>query len=229
MIECTNCKNDFIPSKPERKFCSWECYLDSKKRPSYVCHVCDKVFTPNRKPKNLDKPACSRRCSGIAGRKEILLNCDNCGKSIKRRPSELVGKDNFYCSRGCAFMGYSERYKGPNSPRYNPELSDEERVRNRKYPEYLSWRARVYERDFYTCQKCLDDTGGNLVAHHIYNFSEYPELRTVDSNGITLCESCHKEFHDTYGYTKNDREQLNHFMADNTERSLLETGGTCND
>lgn len=48
----------------------------------------------------------------------------------------------------------------------------------------------VFERDKYTCQ-CCGKHGGNLNAHHLYNFSERKDLRYDVSNGITFCEACH--------------------------------------
>lgn len=61
--------------------------------------------------------------------------------------------------------------------------------------EYKKWRKTVFARDNYTCQICGDNQGGNLRAHHIKPYSEYPELRHDVDNGITLCENCHIKLH----------------------------------
>lgn len=61
--------------------------------------------------------------------------------------------------------------------------------------EYKRWRFDVFSRDKFTCQECGDDRGGNLNAHHIKSFATHPELRFEVSNGVTLCESCHKGKH----------------------------------
>lgn len=57
--------------------------------------------------------------------------------------------------------------------------------------EYKNWREEVFKRDNHTCQFCLI-RGGELNAHHIRPFALFPALRFDISNGITLCESCHK-------------------------------------
>lgn len=61
--------------------------------------------------------------------------------------------------------------------------------------EYKRWRFDVYARDEFTCQECGDNKGGNLHAHHIKSFADYPELRFEVSNGITLCKDCHETLH----------------------------------
>lgn len=75
----------------------------------------------------------------------------------------------------------------------------------------IDWRNEVYKRDDYTCQKCGDNTGGNLEAHHKNHLSDLiRELNIIDiidaienkdlwdiDNGITLCNDCHIETHKT--------------------------------
>lgn len=61
--------------------------------------------------------------------------------------------------------------------------------------EIRLWREAVFARDNWTCQNCGDKRGGNLQAHHIKHFSEYPELATSIENGITLCRRCHAKEH----------------------------------
>lgn len=66
--------------------------------------------------------------------------------------------------------------------------------RSRNTPEYIAWRTAVFERDKYTCQRC-GKRGVRLEAHHVKPWAEYPEFRYDVSNGITMCEKCHKGEH----------------------------------
>lgn len=91
---------------------------------------------------------------------------------------------------------------------YNPNLTDEERERKRNTLENKAFRLSVFERDKFKCQKCGDDKGNNLQAHHILNHWKYKDLRYDVNNGITLCEDCHKDFHKRFGYRENNLEQL---------------------
>lgn len=58
--------------------------------------------------------------------------------------------------------------------------------------EARQWRSDVLERDNNTCQICYQH-GGDLNAHHIRRWIDYPELRYDIDNGITLCVDCHFE------------------------------------
>ena len=69
----------------------------------------------------------------------------------------------------------------------------------------------VYLRDGYRCRKC-HVYGGKLNVHHIRNFSSEKTLRTIVSNGITLCLQCHKEFHKLYGVKNNTVGQIKQFL-----------------
>lgn len=65
--------------------------------------------------------------------------------------------------------------------------------RNFSDPEYKKWRKKVYSRDRYTCKMC--GSKKQLQAHHIKRWSQYPTLRFIISNGITLCKICHKNIY----------------------------------
>jgi len=112
--------------------------------------------------------------------------------------------------RDCHF----ESIKGENSPHWNPELTDKERYERRKYPEYKEWRTKVYERDNYTCQCCGDNKGHNLVAHHLNSHDWAKSERTDVDNGLTLCDVCHTDYHNIYGYGDNTKEQFDEYLEE---------------
>lgn len=65
-------------------------------------------------------------------------------------------------------------------------------IRNTK--DYRIWRKNVFIRDNFTCQHC-GRTNIKLHAHHIKQFSQFPELRFNINNGISLCKNCHDRIH----------------------------------
>jgi len=121
--------------------------------------------------------------------------CD-CGEVIQVRGWHLTSGHSSSC--GCS--------------RRNSKLTDKERrlnrIKKRSCPGYKEWRTEVFQRDSFTCQKCKGKAGGNLAAHHIEGYANNPELRTELSNGVTLCEDCHKDYHHIHGYNKSSRRKF---------------------
>ena len=103
------------------------------------------------------------------------------------------------------------KISGENSPHFKPHLTEEHRLVGRNSKTLREWRKKVFERDDYICFKC-NKRGGELNAHHINSYGKYPKQREVVTNGLTLCEICHKDFHDKYGYGDNDVTQLIDWM-----------------
>lgn len=214
---CINCKqikplNKFGYDKRRNTYstvCNKCRYEQSKKRHLLKCKQCGKDFRTNRKTASF----CSVKCRCESKKKaKLKVKCAYCGEYFERLESQFNGKNYKFCSVECKNKGESLFYSGINSHSYNHNKSLEDRLKERKYIEYYEWREEVYKRDNHTCQCCKDNKGGNLVAHHILNYSEYEELRTNIDNGITLCKTCHKNFHDIYGYKNNTLEQLNDFL-----------------
>lgn len=113
--------------------------------------------------------------------------------------------------RGCQECFFLSQ-KGEGSHSYRPDKPEELRVKQRSITNYKSWRISVLERDKYTC-RCCEEVGGKLIAHHIFSYKENPDLRVDISNGITLCEKDHLEFHKIYGRKNNTQEQLDEFIS----------------
>lgn len=107
----------------------------------------------------------------------------------------------------------SLRYRGPLHHSWNPLKSDQERKIGRNVSGYRMWKRQVFERDGHRCLCC--GSAEKLIAHHVLNFAQYPELRTDVENGVSLCRSCHASFHSTYGVKDNNARQLLEFFAVN--------------
>ena len=56
---------------------------------------------------------------------------------------------------------------------------------------YREWMLGVKSRDDWKCKINNGDCNGRLESHHILNWKDYPELRYVKENGITLCHAHH--------------------------------------
>lgn len=66
-------------------------------------------------------------------------------------------------------------------------------MRNFKDPQYVAWRKKVYQRDGFKCQWPHCNLKQRLNAHHIKNWANFPGLRFVVENGITLCKYHHDQ------------------------------------
>lgn len=155
----------------------------------------------------------------------------NKGGHLTKEWKEKIGKANKVALLGriCSEehkLNVSKGLKKIMTPEYRKILGDAHRgekgsnwkggitpkiLRIRNSVETVLWREAVFARDHWTCQK----TGikkGPLNAHHIKNFAEFPELRFAISNGITLSEKSHQEFHKKYGRKNNTEKQLIEFL-----------------
>lgn len=110
-----------------------------------------------------------------------LCKCD-CGGVISARGTHLRRGETVSCHHGMTL--------------------DDMKARNSL--GYKEWRKDVFERDNYTCQKCGKEGNGDLNAHHIKSFANFPDERFNIENGITLCINCHKET-DNYAGKSNNR------------------------
>jgi len=104
------------------------------------------------------------------------------------------GASNIYCSDACKQA----------CPIYGRQINIDHTKRYREMQHIF--RNKILERDNYTCQKC-GETEGKLHAHHINpHYVEYDAMAL--ENGITLCETCHKEIHARRGCTAWDIHNL---------------------
>jgi 5-methylcytosine-specific restriction endonuclease McrA len=90
--------------------------------------------------------------------------------------------------------------------------------RRNQTPEFMAWSLAVRERDKHTCQCCGSRQRNRRlynVAHHIESWDINEDKRFLIDNGLTLCKRCHKKFHKTYGFGKNNSKQLEMFIEEN--------------
>lgn len=134
---------------------------------------------------------------------KVWVICPICGKS------KLTDVRSIGANKSCACQRCTIKH-GKESPKYNPNLTDEEREENRDTLDHINWRTQVYKRDNYTCRYC-GNQGHRLNAHHLAGYNWCKEKRLEVSNGVTLCKKCHIKFHSEYGGKNNTIEQFETF------------------
>lgn len=192
------------------KYCSRKCfYISEKNKPGSFWgkkHTAEHIALLRTKTGN--------KGSGWKGGR-TKIKCKKCGKEILRYPSQI----KFYCSQKCygeARIGKIRDYKGKLYGNKNPSWKGGiTPMRERIYHsiKYRKWRQDVFIRDNFACQRCGNNTGSNLEAHHnkksfsrfleevkkylpLFNLYDGAMLYTPLwdlSNGITLCKKCHKK------------------------------------
>lgn len=78
--------------------------------------------------------------------------------------------------------------RGPDHPMWMGGRTTADRVERLRFRR--SMQKTIFARDNYTCQIC-NAYGGDIQVDHIKGWSQYPELRFVESNCRTLCMACH--------------------------------------
>lgn len=177
---CQKCGVVFNNNFPNAKYCTQECYMNTKRRKEYTnCESCNKIIHKRA----LNTRFCSQKCFR-KGHYEVR-NCIYCNTKIKV-PNSIINRGNKagnFCSQLCV-NSYRVGNENPNwrgGQVYNS---------NKKNAALKILRPIIRERDNYTCQKCgLNKKGTILDVHHIipYRLTQNNEL----DNLILLCHSCH--------------------------------------
>ena len=216
---CTRC-NKILPLKQfgkNKKMLDGtenQCKKCRSKKYTHICKICGVEFINDKK----NSIYCSRECRGLNDRKRIKYKCDYCGKECSMKKSHYENRKYRFCSVECMGEWRKGKFCRENSPRWNPNKTDEERVTKREYQEYYEWHDCVFKRDNYTC--IISGERNNIVAHHLYSYNKYKKLRTDINNGVTISEDLHKEFHSKYGYGNNTLEQFKEFYKEKTGKDF---------
>lgn len=157
-------------------------------------------------------------------REFVDVECDYCNNILKRRYyqyTSTVAYNNglFYC-KNCSSKA---QISGKKSVRWDFNKTTEERENGRNYQEYNDFIKRVLARDNYTCQCCGKKSEADMQVHHLDGYNWCVDKRIDDTNAITLCSSCHSNFHATYGKGNNTKEQFEEWIG-KTIKLLKYTG-----
>lgn len=138
-----------------------------------------------------------------------LPNCKMCNNKIS-----VYKNSNQYNTGIC-----QKCYNGEVTKRWNPNLESEIRLKGRTVnPNYRVWRKEVLLKNGNVCTVC--ESVENLVVHHLNSFTKNKMQRTDISNGVVVCNNCHKTFHKLYGYTNNTKEQFEEYLLNLTQNGI---------
>lgn len=173
------------------------------------CPECQKInhYDVSKVQRIIKDRGCTLLSNTYVDRNASLEYIASCGHN------ETITLDKFLAGHGtlckkCA-LPKAERHFN-----YNPDLTDEDRQRrDMQNGEFRIIRRKAFSRDGYKCSICGDSRGGNLVAHHLESWNMSVDKRFELDNLVTLCESCHKMFHQKYGFGYNTEEQYKEFVG----------------
>ena len=124
---------------------------------------------------------------------QIYCRCV-CGKTTIVKATDV--RNGTVESCGCVFLSKLRGQVGSKNPRYNHNMTDDERQQQelrRKSGENRAWKASVKEHFGSHCFLC--GSTENIHVHHVESFREHPELRYNVQNGVCLCKKCHFNYH----------------------------------
>lgn len=146
---------------------------------------------------------------------KVRVKCDNlsCCEEYELNYQQYLNQTHdgkIYCKK-CA---NTILHSGENHPRWKTDKTQEEREKDRKSnSKYTDFVKKVMTRDNHTCKCCNKKLNHNGVVHHLDGWDNFKEKRYDESNGITLCKICHKNFHSIYGYGNNTKEQFEEWIG----------------
>lgn len=187
-----------------------------------LCRTCGVEFNCPRSHQSPFGNHCSKACYNASRRVEASVVCEVCGKTVKRKPSQIKLSKRHFCSPECRAVGTRnrirrecewcgkvlERIPGWQNDRHFCSRSCAGHGTQKIGPENRNWKGghsytqrrrgsawkkAVKQAAGKACQVC--GAKNDLHAHHILPYADYPEHRYDLSNGVCLCASCHKAVH----------------------------------
>ncbi len=151
----------------------------------------------------------------------IEVECDNCHENFYTTVNRYTTNNKngliycFHCS-------HSSLKIKENHWHWDKNKTQEERDIARNTLEYSLFIEKVIYRDKNTCKVCGKKSCKKNV-HHLNSYNWCIEGRTDVNNGITLCEECHKSFHQIYGRGNNTIYQFLEFVDKNSINEILQS------
>lgn len=105
----------------------------------------------------------------------------------KKMKEKWIGRKHVLTAEGK--KSFSEKTRGKNNWNWKDGISRDTHSLQR--PEYKEWRTSVFKRDNWKCRIADVNCEGQLQAHHILRWADFPELRYEVNNGIALCLAHH--------------------------------------
>jgi hypothetical protein len=203
---CEKCGKEYsktpsysVTAWAKRRFCSPACWKNDEK----ACLACGKIFRPRGRIQKHKAQYCSISCSKkgkippnllIAQAASPVKKGNQIARCLKGRKRPKYS-DEWLANMRYAFAHTRVNHSGKSHWNWKGGITPEN-MALRHRSDYTAWRKAVYARDRWTCQDCgIHCKPGNIVAHHIRGFKEYPELRYEPDNGITFCRKCHAALH----------------------------------
>lgn len=147
------------------------------------CPVCGIIF--ERCPSKIqENTCCSRKCRGEYSKKQIKINCFNCGKETNIMPSKLKRNNNIFCCKECHL-----EFRKNNGTRKGCKISEE--TRQRMSISASGEKNSQYGKDF-SAQHRERISKSNIGKHHYWAGKKQPK-EMIDKRVEKLRIPCSEE------------------------------------
>ena len=184
---CEYCGKEFTKRKDLKpRYCSSQCYGKAKsiqERKYVECPVCGAMFYKRRS----EQLYCSKKCSGEAHKKRILIQCDFCGKEFERNECHI--QEHNFCSRSCLNEWHKDNRIGNSSPRWGGgvHIQDGYLFLRQDDGSYKAEHRIIMEKELGR------ELNSDEIVHHI---DENKKNNSID-NLVVLTRAEHAKIHHT--------------------------------